>query len=474
MTIKFGTSGWRAIISDEFTFGNVRLVTQAIVNYLKTQTANRKPQTAPRIIVGYDTRFLSKEFARVCAEVLAANKIRVLLSDRDLPTPVISFHIIKNKADGGINFTASHNPPEYNGIKFSPKTGAPAPPEVTGMIEKEIHKLKAHSPKPKAKNVNYSKYIKTFDPGPAYLSHMKTKIKFDVIKKAKLKIAVDCLYGTSRGYLDFLLKKANCRVELLHNWPNPNFDGKRPEPAEENIKELTQLVKKKGLHLGLACDGDADRFGIIDSDGTYVSANQIISLLLYHLIKTRPLKKNPVVARTLATTHIVDAICEKFKIKAYETPVGFKYFSEYLAKENCIIAGEESGGLSIGGHLPEKDGILACLLVAEMVAMNKKSIRKLLDSLYKEFGCFYFERVDLQMDGKQKNRLMKALTVKTPKIFANQPVARIDKRDGCKFFFNDGSWALFRPSGTEPIVRCYFEARTKRRLKELISHIAAT
>ena len=474
MNIKFGTSGWRAVISDEFTFDNVRLVTQAIANYLKSNVQRSAPGGKIKVIVGYDTRFLSKEFAQACAEVLAANKIRTSLSDRDIPTPVISYHIIKNKADGGINFTASHNPPEYNGIKFSPETGAPAPPEVTKKIEAEIKKLQNSKIKFENYRGKFAKYIKTLDFRPAYFSHMKRKIKFDAIKKARLKIAVDCLYGTSRDYLDFLLKKADCKVEVLHDWPNPTFDGKRPEPAKENIKELTQLVKKKGLHLGLACDGDADRFGILDSDGTYISANQIISLLLYHLIKTRPLKKKSVAVRTLATTHMVDAICEKFGIKVYETPVGFKYFASYLTKENCVIAGEESGGLSISGHLPEKDGILACLLVAEMVAMNKKSIRRLLDSLYKEFGCFYFERVDLSMEQKQKNRLMKGLTVKTPKVFANEPVARVDKRDGCKLLFNDDSWALFRASGTEPVVRCYFEARTKRRLGELISHIAAT
>jgi len=494
MTIKFGTSGWRAIISDEFTFDNVRLVTQAIANYLKR---NQKPVTRNQIlkvIVGYDTRFLSKEFAQVCAEVLAANKIEVLLCDRDVPTPVISYHIIKNNLAGGINFTASHNPPEYNGIKFSPETGAPAPPEVTGKIEKEIKRLQKNviARKPEgltkqSRNIrlvpmkmgiasvaslprnDVAKYIRTFNPKPAYFSQIKRNIKFDAIRKARLKIAVDCLYGTSRNYLDFLLKKANCKVEPLHNWPDPYFGGKRPEPAEDSIKELIECVKKKRLDLGLACDGDADRFGIVDLDGTIISANQIISLLLYHLIKTRPIKKNSVAARTVATTHMVDKICGKFGIKVYETPVGFKYFTPYLTKDNCIIAGEESGGLSISGHLPEKDGILACLLVAEMVAINKKPIRKLLESLYKEFGYFPFERIDLSMEQDQKNRLMDGLLNNPPKIFAKKSVSKINKKDGCKLLFSDGSWVLFRPSGTEPIIRCYFEARADKKLKELIS-----
>jgi len=468
MNIKFGTSGWRAIISDEFTFDNVRLVTQAIANYLKTNYKLQITNYKLKIIVGYDTRFLSKEFAQTCAEVLAANKIKVLLCNRDVPTPVISYHIIKEKLAGGINFTASHNPPEYNGIKFSPETGAPAPPEITRKIEKEIRKLQTTNYKLQTKVGDFSKYIKTFNPKPAYFSQIKKLIKFNAIKRAKLKVGVDCLYGTSRDYLDFLLRQAGCKLSVLNNWLNPSFCGKRPEPSEENIKDLIECVKTKKVNLGLACDGDADRFGIIDSDGRVIPANQIISLLLYHLIKTRPLKRQPVVARTVATTHMLDRICEEFGIEVHETPVGFKYFTQYLTGDNCVIAGEESGGISISGHLPEKDGILACLLVAEMVAINKKPLGKLLESLYKKFGCFYFERMDLSMTQEQKNKLMDRLINNTPRVFANQPVVQANKKDGCKLLFKDNSWALFRPSGTEPIVRCYFEARTRKRLKELI------
>ncbi|MFH0732173.1 MAG: phosphoglucomutase/phosphomannomutase family protein [Candidatus Omnitrophota bacterium] len=475
--IKFGTSGWRAIISDEFTFDNVKLVTQAIANMLKKspQPTAHSPQLS--VVVGYDTRFLSKEFAQACADVLASNNIEVLLCDRDTPTPVIAYQILKNKAAGGINFTASHNPPEYNGIKFSPETAAPAPPEVTKQIEEEICRLQSSQPSAKRSEASpkgtaqspQQKYIKTFDPKPEYFKQIKKLINFTAIRKAKLKIAIDCLYGTSRAYLDTLLKDANCKVEVLHDWLNPSFDGKRPEPAEENIQALIECVKKRKMHIGLSCDGDADRFGIVDSDGTVISANQVISLLLYHLIKTRPLKKHPTAARTVATTHMVDKICEKFGVKVHETPVGFKYFAEYLIGENCVIAGEESGGLSISGHVPEKDGILACLLMAEMVAINKKPAGKLLEALYKEFGYFYFERLDLAMSEDKKKKLMDGLMNNTPQTFANQKIASVNKSDGCKLQFEDESWALFRASGTEPIVRCYFEARTSKRLKELIA-----
>ncbi|MHC4215865.1 MAG: phosphoglucomutase/phosphomannomutase family protein, partial [Planctomycetota bacterium] len=455
-------------------------VTQAIADYLKAgpkaKGAGHKVKSKTlKVVVGYDTRFLSKEFAASCAEVLAANRINVLLSGRDVPTPVISYQIIKTKADGGINFTASHNPPQYNGIKFSPDTGAPAPPEITKEIERRIEKLRkeksrklASSSSARTKKKDFSRYIKVFDPKPAYFSQIKKKIRFDLIKKANLKIAVDCLYGTAREYLDRLLKENGCKTEVLHNWLNPSFEGRRPEPAKENIQELIGIVRKKRFNLGLACDGDADRFGIVDSDGSVISANQVISLLLYHLAKTRPLKKNAVCARTVATTNMIDSIADKFGIKVYETGVGFKYFEPYLNRDNCIIAGEESGGLSISGHVPEKDGILACLLIAEMVAINKKPLKQILKQLYSEAGWFYSERIDLNLPQQQKDALITKLNNATPKSFAGGNVFRANKKDGCKLLFSDGSWVLFRPSGTEPVIRCYFEARSPKRLKALM------
>lgn len=460
--IRFGTSGWRAIISEDFTFANVRLVTQAIADYIKKlKTKNSKLKT---VVVGYDTRFLSEEFAKEAAKVLSANGIRVLLANRDLPTPVISYHIIKNRCLGGINFTASHNPPHYNGIKFSPASGGAAPPEVTEAIERNIAKHRRKRP-PSYKS--RERLIDIFNPAPSYLRQIEKIIDFKVIKKAGLKIALDCLYGTSRGYLDFLLKKYGCRLEVLHDYLNPYFDGKRPEPAPENITELISLVRKKHLDLGLATDGDADRFGIVDSDGSYITPNQVITLLFHHLLRTRrPPRK--VVARTVATTHMIDAIAKRENIEVVETPVGFKYFVDILNKGDCVIAGEESGGLSISGHLPEKDGILACLLIAEMVAVNHKPVKEILKVLYKTYGRFYSERVDLTLLEKTKKKLMARLKSSSLKEFAHLKILRRDLREGVKFYLEGGSWVLFRPSGTEPIVRAYYESQSKKMLLELI------
>jgi alpha-D-glucose phosphate-specific phosphoglucomutase len=461
--IKFGTSGWRAIISEDFTFTNTRLVVQAIADYIKTE--HRRPKTEHRIIVGYDTRFLSKEFAREAAIVLSSNKIRVFLCDRDTPTPAIAYHIIRKGCAGGINFTASHNPPHYNGIKFSSQIGGPAALNITRNIERNIEKLQKRK-KLKAYMPN-EKLITLFDPRPAYLRQVKGIVDLKAIKRAKLKIACDCLYGTSRNYLDYILKEQGCRQIVLHDYLNPYFGGRRPEPAEENIKELISVVKKNRLNLGLATDGDADRFGIIDSDGTYITPNQVITLLFYHLLKSRKQKRTGFAARTVATTHMIDIIAKAHGIKIKETPVGFKYFVESIQSGNCIIAGEESGGLSISGHVPEKDGILACLLVAEMVAKEKRPIAKILNSIYKEYGRLYSHRIDIDLPNEKKLLLMKRLVSGSVKRLGRLKVVELDTRDGCRFFLEDGSWVLFRPSGTEPVVRAYFESKSSRTLKSI-------
>ncbi|MFH1645967.1 MAG: phosphoglucomutase/phosphomannomutase family protein [Candidatus Omnitrophota bacterium] len=461
--IKFGTSGWRAVISDEFTFENVRIVTQAIAGHLKGKKKKEKGKSLV-VVVGYDTRFLSKEFAQESAKVLSDNGITVLLSERDVPTPVVAFQIIKNKAAGGINFTASHNPPQYNGIKFSPETGGPAPVEITKEIEENIAVIQK---KDLRQYKGDKRFIKTFNPRPAYLKRIESLVDFEVIKKRKLKLAIDCLYGTSREYLDALLSKHGIKPIVLHDYLNPSFDGKRPEPAPENITELIGVVKSNRLHLGLATDGDADRFGIVDSDGTYITPNEVITLLLYHLLTARK-KRGNVVARTLATTHMIDLVAKKHGIEVLETPVGFKYFVDAILSGKCIIAGEESGGLSMSGHVPEKDGILACLLIAEMVAVNKKPIKDILAHIYKEYGRVYADRINISLSEDKKRTLMNAFKQKSMVNFAGRKIVKRDLRDGCKLYLEDGSWALFRPSGTEPIVRSYYEASSGKVLKELL------
>ncbi len=458
--IKFGTSGWRAIISEDFTFANVRLVVQAIADYLN---ARRTTHDAIRVVVGYDTRFLSKEFARETAAVLSANRIKVFLCDRDTPTPVIAYQIIRKRCAGGINFTASHNPPHYNGIKFSSNIGGPATLDITKTIESNIQKLQGIK-KPKEYKED-KQLITLFDPSPEYFKQVEKIVDLKAIKKAKLKIACDCLYGTSRGYLDNILAKQGCRRIILHDFLNPYFGGRRPEPAKENIHELISTVKKAKFNLGLATDGDADRFGIVDADGTYIAPNQVITLLFYHLLKSRKQKRVNFVARTVATTHMVDIIAKANGVNVVETPVGFKYFVESILSGNCIIAGEESGGLSLSGHVPEKDGIVACLLVAEMVAKEKRPISKILHSIYKEYGRLYSDRIDLDITEEKKRSLMRRLALGSMKKLGTRNIAARDTQDGCRFFLEDGSWVLFRPSGTEPIVRVYFESSSQKTLK---------
>ncbi|UCB57257.1 MAG: phosphoglucomutase/phosphomannomutase family protein [Candidatus Omnitrophota bacterium] len=455
MSIKFGTSGWRAIIADEFTFSNVRIVSQAIAKYLKSHHLQDKG-----IIVGYDTRFLSKEFAQSCAETIAGSNIDVYLTEREAPTPVIAYQILKRKTGGAINITASHNPAQYNGIKFSSASGAPAPPEVTSEIEKNIGSAAGSSSGKKGQ-------IEIFDPRPEYLEQIKKLVNFGAIGQAKLKIGVDLLYGTGRGYLDELLREAGCEVISLHDRLDPSFGGLPPEPASLQLAELTKLIESKGLDLGLAVDGDADRFGVVDRDGTYISANQVISLLSAHLIATRPGYKR--IARTIATTHMVDALARKEGLRVTETPVGFKYIAEELMKGDCLIGAEESGGLSIAGHIPEKDGILACFLIAEMVAVRKKPPGEILKELYKEVGDFFSAREDFHLQEKaMKNFSNQAKSFSSLSSLGGRKISSFSQRDGYKFIFNDESWLMFRLSGTEPVVRCYCEAKTKAGLKELL------
>ena len=465
--IKFGTSGWRGIIADDFTFKNVRLVTQAIAGYLKNTV--RKPEKS--VIVGYDTRFLSEKYAELSAEVLAGNGIRSLFCQRDTPTPVIAFEIIRRNAEGGINFTASHNPYNYNGLKFSPSWGGPALPETTQSIEKLCVQLGEggikRMPLEKAEESGLVEYI---DPSPAYLKRIKELVDLKAIKKSCPKTALDFLNGTARGYLDRLFEGSKHGSVVTRDWRDVMFpDSGAPEPNKANLSSLHRIMKKNSCKLGLATDGDADRFGILDADGTFFSPNEIISVLLYHLIKTR--RWNGVVARSVMTTHLIDRIAGKFGLEVRETPVGFKYIGEIMTKERdrFVIGGEESGGLTIRGHVPEKDGILACLLVAEAVAVHKKSVKKILLEISKLVGEVYSDRVNFRLAIEQTENLRAKLSRILPSNFAGFKIKKVVTLDGHKFIFEDGSWLGLRLSGTEPVVRLYVESDSKEKLKNLIT-----
>ncbi|HSN68007.1 MAG TPA: hypothetical protein VLV48_02100, partial [Thermoanaerobaculia bacterium] len=360
--IKFGTSGWRGVIGEDFTFENVRVASQGVVNYLK-----RVGPPGKGVIVGYDTRFLSEKFAAEAARILAFNGIEAFLSNRDVPTPVVSFETLRRGAIGAINFTASHNPPEYNGLKFSTENGAPALPEVTEEIEREIATLEE-----KRERIDvYEKpeLIRDIDPKERYLADLRQKIDTDVIRKSGLRVAVDCLYGTSREYLDYFLLETGIDVKSIHNYRDPYFGGFSPECSQKNLAELRRTVTSEKFDVGLGTDGDADRFGIIDESGGFVPPNIVIALLALYLKRERKLEGG--LARSVATTHLVDAIARKLDVPLYETPVGFKYIGELILEDKIALGGEESAGLSIRDHVPEKDGILACLLVTEMLAHTK-------------------------------------------------------------------------------------------------------
>ena len=465
--IKFGTSGWRGLIARDFTFDNVRLATQGIAGYLREELKNRKSPIhgrKPVVILGHDTRFLGREFSLAAAEVLCANELTPLLCERDAPTPVIAHTIRAKKAIGGINMTASHNPAEWQGLKFSTYNGAPATPEVTKPIEARIQKLIDSKWSFKAAVIGTFK-CKTIDPQPDYFKQIKKLIDFRTIKKAKLKIAVELMYGTGRGYLDCLLEKAGgAKVTTFHNELNPLFGGHHPEPNAEGMSEVSAFVRSGKAQIGLGLDGDADRFGIVDKDGSWLTPNQILALALYHLKKNR--KWTGAVVRTVPTSHQVDEVAKLLGVKVHETAVGFKYIGALMESEAIIVGGEESGGLSVKGHVPEKDGILACLLMAELVATERKSLGQILRSLEKETGEFHTDRINVSIPPERKDALLKKLAGGLNRV-GDLPVGKFITTDGYKFLLPRGEWVAFRASGTEPLIRCYIEAKSAANLEQL-------
>ncbi len=457
--IKFGTSGWRGLIARDFTFENVRLATQGIAEYL-IESPSSKSKT---VIMGYDTRFLGREFSLAAAEVLAAAGFQPLLTDRDAPTPVIAHTIRKRKAIGGINMTASHNPAEYQGLKFSTSNGAPSQPEVTRQVEANIARLQQENWSFKSAVIG-TYTCKTFDPRPDYFKQIKKLIDFDAIRKGRMKIAVELMYGTGRGYLDTLLEEAGAKVTLFHNELNPLFGGHHPEPNAEGMAAVSALVRSGKAQLGLGLDGDADRFGIVDKDGTWLTPNQILALALYHLKKNRGW--TGAVVRTVPTSHQVDSVANLLGVKVHETPVGFKYIGALMESEPIIVGGEESGGLSVKGHVPEKDGILACLLMAELVATEGKPLGRILKELEKQTGPFFTDRINVAIRPETKDALLAKLGSGLAKI-GSFPVEKFITTDGYKYLLPGNEWVAFRASGTEPLVRCYIEAKSEAHFKKL-------
>lgn len=478
--ISFGTDGWRAIIADTFTFDNVRIVTQAIANYLKAvrrpQSAVRRESTderrrstvdALRVVVGYDNRFMAEEFADIVSFVLAANGIKILLSEEPTPTATVAFAVKSRKLNGAVMLTASHNPSYYNGIKFIPFYAGPATKDITSRIEEEIRKVSESKQilSLSRSEAESSPLINRTDITGDYIKEIKNQVDFDTLKTSSLKVVVDPLYGAGSNLIVSLCQEAGLNVKAIHNWRDSLFGGGLPDPSQENLKELASTVLAEQADLGLALDGDADRIGIISDDGTFVSANQAISLLLIHLIKNKGRKGLAV--RTVATTHLIDAIAESYGLEVVETPVGFKYIGQLMLERDVIIGGEESGGLSVGGYIPEKDGILANLLICEMVAMDKRKLSDILRDVRGEYGSFENVRLDIPFPREKMETLLLDFKANPPASIAEFQVQDVITKDGVKFLLAGGNWLLMRPSGTEPLVRCYLETHTMKDLERL-------
>jgi len=446
-------------MGEEFTFQNVRIVVQSIANFLKRKFPGRDIS----VVVNYDTRFLSERYASEAAKILSHNKIHVFLAERDAPSQAQAFQIIKRKAQGGINFTASFNPPEYNGLKYNTDKGAPALPAETDAIEAEVRSLQ--------KNYSFlpcypkTEFIEKIDLQKDYLAFLQDKIDFDLIRRSGIRVGVDLLYGTSREYLDEILEENQVPVEEIHGFIDPYFGGIAPSCTEENLEELKKLVREKKCDLGIATDADGDRFGIVDHKGKVVIQNLVLSVLLNYVVANKGWRGG--VARSVATTHFFDRIARKYGLPLYKTPVGFKFLADLFLKGQIIFGGEESASIAVKNHLPEKDGIFAGLLVAEMVAATGKSLAALIEDLFKEYG----ERIGIQKNiplVPERGKKLKKLIEHAPSRLAGRPVLNMETIDGAKFNFSDDDWLLLRFSGTEPLIRCYAEAGSKKELRNLV------
>jgi alpha-D-glucose phosphate-specific phosphoglucomutase len=453
--IKFGTSGWRAVIADQFTIANVRRAVTGIARSVVSQ----KPSGA-KVIVGRDPRFLGETLISLAADILAGHGITPLVITEPAPTPAISYEVMHVRADGAINFTASHNPPEYNGIKFSTPDGAPALPEVTQRIEAEIAagtdgNPAAQTPRPEAQQI---------DVRASYLERLSEIIDLHAIHEAGLRVAFDPLWGAARGYSDALLREAGVQVATVHDYRDVLFGGHAPEPDDHLLDALRQKMREIGAHIGIATDGDADRFGVVDQDGAFISPNHVLALLFDYLVESRGWRNG--VAKSVATTNMINALAQHHKIELHETPVGFKYIGELIKQDKIAIGGEESAGLSIRYHVPEKDGILAGLLCCEMVARRGKSLSEQVRELFAKVGSFYPLRENFRLTEEVKQKFTTKLRAE-PRDFTGRTIAQVVRTDGLKLVFADGSWVCYRLSGTEPVVRVYSEARTPEDLEKL-------
>ena len=455
--IKFGTDGWRGLIAADFTFENVSKVALATANYFK-----RHKRIKNGIVVGYDSRFLSKEFAEVTATILANRGIKVIISERMSSTPMVSLLTRKFKAAGGVIITASHNPARYNGFKIKGDFGGPAHPEMIEKVEHELKKIRRSKvvTRKTFDELVEKKLIKKMDFTAAYVEDLRAKVNVPLIESSSVRIAYDAMHGSGQGVFAQLVP---VRAEIRNSF-NPSFGGAHPEPLPQYLKELSSVVVFKGCDIGIATDGDADRVGALDERGNFVDSHRIFGVLLKYFVEEKKLTGE--IAKSLSVSHMINKMCAKYGLKLHETPVGFKYLCRLMTERDILIAGEESGGLGVKGHIPERDGIYVGLLLCEILAARKRKLSELVEELMIEFGWHHFNRVDAHMTEKEKQQILAAYK-KGVKTLGGQPVRKVETTDGYKLFVDNG-WVLVRASGTEPLIRFYAEADSVIRLDALL------
>ena len=476
MTIHFGTDGWRAVISDTFTFTNLRLVAQAIADAVATPewvNGNRigSEIDAHKMVVGFDTRFLSDRYAAEVARVLAANGFVVYLAQGDAPTPVISHAVRSLNAIGGVMITASHNAPRYNGVKLKSASGGSALPEQCRRVEVYLNDNEALARGPNLMDMEQAralKLVQRFNPVPAYYEHLRTLIKSDVIAENPQRFVVDSMYGSGRGIVRGFLQGTGCEIAEIRGEMNPGFGGVHPEPIRQNLGALAGAIGAGMGSFGIAPDGDADRIGAMDERSNFVDPHKIMALSLRYLVEKRGLTGS--VVRTVSTTRMIDRLAKKYGLTVHETPVGFNHIADYMLKEQVLIGGEESGGIGFSGHIPEGDGILMGLLIVEMLADAGTTLFDMVEDLQREVGPVYYERIDQRLKYPvSKEKLVAKLVNEPPRSIGGEQLSEVSTMDGVKYIFRDDSWLLIRPSGTEPVLRVYAEGRSPEMVKELLN-----
>lgn len=473
MPIHFGTDGWRAVISDSFTFSNLRMVSQAIADAVASEHWDKSDTVdTKKIVIGYDTRFLSDRFAGEVARVLAANGFTVLLAQSDSPTPAISYAVKNNNAIAGVMITASHNAPRYNGLKLKGGFGGSALPEQCRWVEVYINDNEEQARGPNLMDFQKARdagLIQRFNPLPAYFDHLRTIINTDVIAENPQRFVVDAMYGSGRGTIKAFLQGTGCEIYEIRNEMNPGFGGVHPEPIAKYLGPLSSAVSSGLGNFGVVTDGDADRIGAMDERGNFVDPHKIMALSLKYLVEKR--KMSGAVVRTVSTTRMIDRLAKRYGLKLYETPVGFNHIADYMMQEDVLIGGEESGGISFKGHIPEGDGPIMGLLLVEMLAESGKSLGEMIDDLLNDVGPALYERADLRLNHPvAKAEMTEFLTKRAPKEIGGQAVSEMSQRDGVKYIMADDSWLLIRPSGTEPVLRVYAEGRTQEMVKALLGY----